>query len=112
MKRNTGMLLTFNPWVTTNSVDFTDPSTRPFRRLLPLEPISHTKNMGKPTARGGMPKLGGIGVYESEMHASLEAPIRLIREMKALKREKKKQPPKKLKPLVAAATTTEDIAKA
>jgi hypothetical protein len=36
------------------------------------------------------------------MHASLEAPIRLIREMKALKREKKKSP-KKLQPLATGA---------
>jgi len=122
--------LKFNQWETTNGVDFvrssrratkrapsphhlshqplllprhfrvfqptqTDPATRPFRRLLPLEPVNHTKSPTKSTKPG-------IGVYESEMHASLEAPIRLIREMRALKREKKKSP-KKLQPLATGA---------
>ena len=35
--------LQFNRWETTNKLDFSEPSTRPPRRLLPLEPVVQVK---------------------------------------------------------------------
>ena len=71
--------LQFNRWETTNKLDFSEPSTRPPRRLLPLEPPVQVKVQKRDTK---------FGIYESEAHSALEAPQRIIRELKALKRQR------------------------